>query len=127
MSIELSGPLRPIEGSAPASPRELLSARERGRIRVIPLEEVEWIEAAHNHVRLHTADQVIRRRDSIGRLEAELANLGFVRVHRGALVRANRIRAVLTEATGRRLIELASGARVTLGRKYLDAVRQRLA
>ena len=103
MNIELSGPLRPIEASAPASPRELLSARERGRIRVIPLEEVEWIEAAHNHVRLHTADQVIRRRDSIGRLEGELAGLGFERVHRDALVRATLNPAVTNQGNGRHL------------------------
>jgi DNA-binding LytR/AlgR family response regulator len=91
----------------------------------VALREVDWIEAGHNVVQVHTARGDFDWRQSLHALAQRLGPAGFVRVHRSALVNAAAIARVQITRTGDGHLELTRGGRVPLSRRYraaLDAV-----
>ena len=73
--------LRDLSKGAPA----FLSAQERGRIHLIPLEEVIYLKAELKYVTVRTATREYLIEDALARLEQEHGER-FVRVHRNCLV-----------------------------------------
>src|SRR5204863_115029 len=73
-----------------------LLIRERGATLIVPVGELEWIEADSYYVRLHTGNgsrpRLLRERMSI--LEARLDPAQFLRTHRSAIVRTSSVRAI---------------------------------
>jgi two-component system LytT family response regulator len=99
-----------------------LVARVGDRHVFVGLDEVDWLEAEGNYVRVHARGQEHLLRDTIGGL-AERLPARFVRVHRSSVVNADRIRDVEPLAKGTYLIRLRSGDTVATGRAYRDAVQ----
>lgn len=79
--------LRGLSNRAPA----FLSAQERGRIHLIPVEDVIYLKAELKYVTVRTADREYLIEDALGRLEQEYAER-FVRIHRNCLVARGAIR-----------------------------------
>jgi len=100
--------------------RQLLIS-ERGVTRVVKVDQIDWIETADNYVALHTADGQPLLRQT---LTALLEKLGpaFVRCHRRAAVRCDRIERIITLDKGDGELLLHSGARVPCSRQYRAAV-----
>lgn len=111
---------------APDTPRHRpLLLRRDGQMHVVALREVDWIEAGHNVVTVHTARGTFEWRQSLHALAERLGPAGFVRVHRSALVNAAAVSGVKVTRTGDGHLDLLRGARVPLSRRYraaLDAV-----
>jgi DNA-binding LytR/AlgR family response regulator len=59
----------------------------------------------------------------LGDMEKALDKDAFVRVHRSAIVRKDKVRAVLRGRFSTPVLELDDGHRLPVGRKYRDAVR----
>jgi two-component system LytT family response regulator len=110
------------ERAAPEPAPERLVARVGDRHVFIGLDEVDWLEAEGNYVRVHARGQEHLLREALGRLAGRLP-ARFVRVHRSAVVNADRIRDVEPLAKGTYLIRLRSGDAVATGRAYRDAVQ----
>ena len=95
-----------------------LLLRERGSTVVLPVRELDWIEADTYYVRLHTADgsrpRLLRERMSV--LEARLDPAQFFRTHRSAIVRLDRVREVRTISRYEHAVVLTTGVRVRLSR-----------
>jgi two-component system response regulator AlgR len=68
-----------------------LSAQERGRIHLIPIEDVLYLKAELKYVTVRTAEREYLIEDALGRLEQEYAER-FVRVHRNCLIARGAIR-----------------------------------
>jgi two-component system LytT family response regulator len=100
--------------------RQLLIS-ERGVTRVVKVDQIDWIETADNYVALHTADGQPLLRQT---LTALLEKLGpaFVRCHRRAAVRCDRIERIVALDKGDGELLLYSGARVPCSRQYRAAV-----
>lgn len=96
------------------------------RLRVIDAASVDWVEAADNYVRLHTASGSALIRETLKSVEARLDPEEFVRVHRSQLVRLARIRELQPLESGDYTLLLTSGARLTLSRTHRDRVMARL-
>jgi two-component system LytT family response regulator len=116
----LAEKLRDAEtGRTPEEPRYLdrLVVRERDGSVVVPVSEIEWIEADTYYVRLHTSNGRSRlMRERMAVLESRLDPDVFFRTHRSAIVRLDRVRAVRTLSRYEHTVMLASGARVPLSR-----------
>jgi two-component system LytT family response regulator len=52
----------------------------------IKAEEIDWLEAEGNYVRLHAGKESYLLRDTISALESQLDPKKFIRVHRSAIV-----------------------------------------
>jgi two-component system, LytTR family, response regulator len=104
-----------------ASRRRFLSrlpVKLRGKLVVIDLADVDWIEAADNYVTLHVGGNAYPARETMSRLERELDPERFVRIHRSAIVQVDRIKELLPDFHGDFVVVLRTGARVTLSRTY---------
>ncbi|NGZ87253.1 LytR/AlgR family response regulator transcription factor [Duganella aceris] len=98
---------------------------DRNGMRIIKVEQIQWIETADNYVVLHTADgQPLMRQTLAGLLE----KLGprFQRCHRRAAVQLDWIAGVQTLDKGDGELILRGGARVPCSRQYRADVMARL-
>ena len=99
-------------------------ATGRGQIRV-PIETIEWIEAAKDYALLHTRERNHMLRITMGQLEEALDPARMMRVHRSAFV--NPAEVLQIAAAGRHMaLILRSGASVRVGPRHWDEVSRRL-
>ncbi len=123
-AAELEARLHELHATAvaeePAARRhpERLLVVDDGRSFFVRTEDVDWIEAARNYVRLHAGDRVHTVRTTLAALEARLDPERFRRISRSALVNLDRVREVQPWFHGDAVVILESGARVTLSRRY---------
>lgn len=104
--------------------RQLLVS-ERGVIRVVKVEQIQWIETADNYVILHTADAHPLLRQTLAGLLVQLGTV-FVRCHRRAAVQIDWIESVVTLDKGDGELLLRGGARVPFSRQYRASVMEKL-
>ena len=102
---------------------ERIVARVGDRHVFVGLDEVDWLEAEGNYVCVHARGQGYLLRDTLAAMAERLPAERFVRVHRSAVVNADRIRDVEPLAKGTYLIRLRSGDTVATGRSYRDHVQ----
>ena len=106
---------------------ERFPVRNDGRITLVRASDVDWIEAAGNYVKLHTARGVHLVRDSITSLDTRLDPGRFVRVHRSTIVNIDRIKEIQPWFSGDYVVLLHNSAeRIKLSRSFRDAVLQRV-
>jgi two-component system, LytTR family, response regulator len=91
--------------------------------RRLALAEIRWLEAERDFVRVHMAGQAHLVSAMLGEMEAALDKQDFLRVHRSAIVRKDKVRAVVRGRFSTPVLELDDGRQVPVGRKYRDAVR----
>ena len=96
-------------------PRRII-VRSGGRIAFVDVAEIDWIEASGNYVTLHAGAATHLLRDTMKRLERELAGGRFARLHRSAMVNLDRVRELRQAADGSWEVILADGTRLNAGR-----------
>jgi two-component system LytT family response regulator/two-component system response regulator AlgR len=112
-----------LSTEAPGYETELW-VRERGdRIR-LEVDLIDWIEAEREYIRVHSRGRSFLLRRSIRDVQAKLDPEDFIRVHRGALVRKDRIVRVTGQAGGPITLVLRTGAEVPVARRSLAAVKR---
>src|SRR5689334_6270703 len=104
-----------------------IAIKADGRAFFVRTEDVDWIEAADNYVRLHVGSASHLVRESLRVLETKLDPEAFLRVHRSAMVNIDAIRELQPWFHGDHVIILRSGARLTCSRRYDERLRQMLA
>ena len=96
----------------------------RGSDRVrLDMASVDWIAAEGEYVRLHVGGDTFLERGAISDAQARFESLGFVRVHRSAIVNPDRIAGIETGQWGGLKIRLGTGALIPVGKTYRPAVR----
>lgn len=106
------------EAAPPQSNR--IVVRSAGRIQFVNVEELDWIEAAGNYVRLHVGDSEHLLRETMDAMSARLPADQFFRIRRAVIVNAERIREMLPLFKGEYLIRLKDGTELTSSRRYRD-------
>jgi len=94
-------------------PLDRLVIRTRGRVLLLKPSDIDWIEADGKHARLHAGKETHVVRHQLNRLEQRLAAHGFVRVHRSAIVNADRIRELEPWFHGEYVVVLKDGTKLT--------------
>lgn len=102
------------------APLTRLLVRERGRAFFVRVDEVDWLEAGGNYVRVHVGRATHRVRLPLARLEARLDRRAFRRISRSHIVRLDGIRELQPWFHGDGLVILTSGAKLRLSRRYRD-------
>jgi two-component system LytT family response regulator len=101
--------------------------RDARGVYFVPLDTVDWIEAAGNYVRLHAGGKAHLYRSPLNRLEERLDPARFLRVHRSIIVSVERVVRLEAQAHGEYLITMADGGKVTSSRAYNERLRALLA
>ncbi len=84
----------------------------------IRTEEIDWIEAERNYIRLHVGGRAYLLRENLSRIESALDPTTFCRIHRSTIVNIDRIQAVESLFGGAYLVVLHDGTKLTSGRSY---------
>ena len=100
--------------------------KSRGRILFLPINEIRWIEAEENYVRICTASESHLLRETIGHLESRLDPQFFLRVHRSAIVNLHYVKEVKNEPDGDATVVLMSGEKVAMSRSYRARIQKLL-
>jgi len=109
-------------------PRQLerFAVRSGERTTFVPVEEVDWIEAFQNYVRLHAGPTTHLLHVPMNTIEAVLDSHRFLRIHRSHIVNLRRVAQLWSIAHGQFVIELRSGQRLQSGRTYSERIRSAL-
>lgn len=130
--------LKPVEQSrlrdALARARERLAQRatarlsvsKAGAVHVLPTASIDWIEARGDFVRIHADQTVYTLNSTMQELVRTLDATRFVRIHRSAIVNAERVRQLIPGTHGEYVVVLTSGARLKLTRSHRASLPQLL-
>lgn len=105
---------------AAASP-EVLLVPDGSVTHRVPVDAIGWAAAAGNYVEIAWGERVLLHRSTLAALEADLGP-GFVRIHRGRLVRRAAVRTIETERSGDFTVTLDGGAVLRGSRRYRAAL-----
>jgi two-component system, LytTR family, response regulator len=105
---------------------ERLVVKSRGTVRLVPAEEIDWIEAAGVYVTLHVGNSRFLYRSSLNDLEHQLDRRRFLRVHRSGIINLDRVVQLETASHGEFDVLLRGGTRARVSRTYRRALEERL-
>ena len=97
---------------------ERLIVRSGGKVVFLRADEIDWIEAAGNYVRLHAAKDEYLYRETMTKLESHLDPDRFARIHRSTIVNVERIKELQPWFRGDYQIVLKDNQKLTLSRSY---------
>jgi len=98
----------------------------RGQLRVVPVAKIDYITASGPYAELHVADRTYAVRERMQTLEESLDPAVFFRIHRSAIVRLDRIDALLRASGGDYAVRLKDGTELPVSRSRRDELEQRL-
>ena len=126
---ELIATLRRDRQQTAEQPRyetELWAPRGSGFERVL-VSQIDWIEAERDYVHLHTPSRSYLLRETMNGIQSRLDPEMFIRVHRSALVRIDRIGVIGRPGYGRFSVQMTTGQEVPVGRTYVKKIRKLIA
>lgn len=104
---------------------EIWAPTTNGAVRVF-LDQIDWLAAEGDYVRLHLGDRTYLMRMTLQDLVARVGQGRFVRVHRGAAVNLDRVRSVVRLPHRALNVTLTSGAEVRVSRSHAPSLKRRL-
>lgn len=120
--------LRLVQELQPSSaPRqERLIVKTGGRLFFLRADEIDWIEAAGNYVRIHVGKDAHLLRETMNSIEARLDPKLFLRIHRSRIVNMERVKELHPWFNGDYAVILRDGTKLMLSRGYRDKLQERL-
>jgi two-component system, LytTR family, response regulator len=115
-------------GAIANPPRQLerFAVRSGENTVFVPVNEVDWIEACQNYVRLHVGPATHLLHVPMNTIEGVLDSSRFLRIHRSHIVNVRRIARLCPIAHSQYAVELKSGQRLQSGRTYSECIRRAL-
>jgi two-component system LytT family response regulator len=101
-----------------------LAIKAEGRVLLIKIDEIDWIEAADNYVNIHVGNESHLHRETMAALEAKLSPKKFFRISRSTIVNVERIRELQPMFHGDYVVILKNGTRLNLSRSYREKLNQ---
>jgi two-component system LytT family response regulator len=92
-----------------------LAIRDGEMIQYVPVQDIDWVEAADYYVEIHAGGRSYLMRETMQRLQAQLDDR-FVRIHRSRLVNRDRVREVKWESRGEMVVVTTSGVALKVAR-----------
>jgi two-component system LytT family response regulator len=105
---------------------ERLVIKSAGRVFFLKVEEIDWVEAAGNYVRLHAGKESHLLRETMSALESRLVPERFVRIHRSTIVNIERIRELRPMFHGDYEVIMNDGTELALSRAYRERLSMQL-
>ena len=100
----------------PGRPLERVLIREEGRVHVLPLAKIDFVEAKDDYLSFAVAGKRLQKQQTMGELEAQLDGGRFVRVHRSYLLNIDRLARLELYAKDSWIAILADGTRIPVSR-----------
>jgi two-component system LytT family response regulator len=95
-----------------------LVIKSGGRVIFLDVDEIDWVEAAANYVKLNAGKRSYLLRETIGRVSERLDHHQFVRIHRSTLVNVQKIKELQPCNSGEYMVMLRNGKELSCSRSY---------
>ncbi|GAB5527655.1 MAG: LytTR family DNA-binding domain-containing protein [Roseivirga sp.] len=101
-----------------------ISVRTGGKIHFVNVEDIDWIEADNQYVKIHTGVSYQVHRQSLSELETLLDPAQFIRIHRSTIVNVDRIASLEPHFRGDFVISLQDNTKLKLAKSRKEALRE---
>jgi two-component system LytT family response regulator len=108
---------------APPGHPERIVVKNAGRLFFLRADEIDWVESSGNYVNLHVGHESHLLRETMAGIESRLDPALFIRIHRTAIVKIDRIKELHPLFHGEYEVVLRDGTRLTLSRGYRDRLQ----
>jgi len=115
--LELLSQVKSDKPSVPGFDGRLV-IKTKGRIVFLNLDEIDWVEAAANYVRLNVGKESYLFRETISRTSERLNPNHFIRIHRSMIVNVRKIKELIPVNSGEYIVVLRSGKELSCSRGY---------
>ena len=97
-----------------------IAVKSSGRVVLIRVPEIDWVEASDNYVNIHVGKASHLHRETMGNMEKQLPAKTFLRISRSVIVNVDRIQELQPLFHGEYAVLLRDGTRLTLSRSHRD-------
>lgn len=102
---------------------EKLSIKDGSEIQLVPIKEIQWVDAAGDYMCVHANGKTHIMRKTMKQLETLLNPDLFQRVHRSTIVNIHGILSAKTLTNGEYMLTIEGGAQLKVSRGYRDKIR----
>ncbi len=102
---------------------ERIVVRDRGQIHIVPLAEIDYIEAQDDYISIHWNGKSILKTQSLSALEAQLDNQEFVRIHRSVIVKLSVVKCLERISKDAQVAVLHNGAKLPVSRAGYERLK----
>jgi two-component system LytT family response regulator len=103
--------------------RRKLLVRDSGVVKIIPFDDIDWVDAAGDYMCVHAAGDTHIIRITLGELMDRLEDKLFIRIHRSTIVNIERVVSITALPKGGSLLKLSEGTTLKVSRNYRESVR----
>lgn len=117
---------QPAEDVAPgpAARPERFLVRKLGKEFLVPVADIEWLQASANYVNLHVGGKAYPLRSTMAAVEGQLDPARFRRVHRSYMVNLDRVVQIEPLESGDARLLMRDGSTVPCSRRHRAALRE---
>jgi len=115
-----------LEKKPAPEPFRKLAVRVGKLVRFVSINDIDWIEAQGDYAEIHVGTRTHLIRESLNTLAERLDPEDFLRIHRSAIVRLNRIAGVVSLPNRDCTVTLHNGTSLRVSRSYSDHLRKLL-
>jgi two-component system, LytTR family, response regulator len=108
---------------ASESIKDKLLVRDSGVVKVIPFDDIDWVDAAGDYMCVHALGETHIIRITLGELMEKLGDKLFIRIHRSTIVNVQRVVSITPLPKGGSLLELSAGETLKVSRNYRESIR----
>jgi two-component system LytT family response regulator len=124
LADRLAALLRSVRTPAPGGERLMITAG--GRVSFVEVDQIDWVEAEGNYVRVHAGQDTHLLRETMATLLDRIGTARFFRIHRSRIVNIAQIKELRIAGGGDYEVIMRSGLRLPLSRLYRAALQQQL-
>ena len=117
----LENPQAPLPS---ASRQELVIKNSDGEKVFVSAKDIQWIDAAGDYMCIHTQDENYIVRMTMKKLESELDENCFQRIHKSTLVNISCVKSIQTLKNNESMLDLGDEVKLKVSRNYSDAVNK---
>lgn len=122
---ELEDWLENSQAPLPTPYRQELVIKNRDNEKVfVSVRNIHWIDAAGDYMCIHTPEENYIVRITMKKLESELDDKVFQRIHKSTLVNINCVKGIQPLRNNESLLDLGDDIKLKVSRNYSDAVRK---
>jgi two-component system, LytTR family, response regulator len=101
---------------APGQFAERIVVKDGTRVHIIPIRQVDFVEAQEDYVAIHTGGKTFLKQQTISSLEETLDASQYIRVHRSYIVSLEQVSKIEPYTRDSRIAVLKNGAQVPISR-----------
>jgi DNA-binding LytR/AlgR family response regulator len=117
-AVKVEKPSKEPERIAESKTASYLPIKSSRKVVLLKVEDLDWLQSAHNHVILHAGKQAHRLRGTLDSFEQKLPQNKFVRISRSKIVHIARIKELELLVSRACRLKLHDGTSLTLSRRY---------